>query len=479
MKTKYIALILVSIIGLNSCQKFIEVEPKQVLINDKAITTFKDLQSVLFGAYDGLQSGNVAGGNATFYADLMSDDAFPLSGKLVPFVTQEIYDGATSVQIGPLRDMWRDNYTAINRANVVIDVIDNNKLSGADFDNNKNKFKGEALFIRAYAHFNLLQFWALPYNVNNKGNNTQAGVVIRVTPTKEFADPNLMLARSPVEASYAQVINDLKEAEGLLAADVAIANQGRINKYAVQAILARVLLLSGDNSAASNYAQQVINSGNYTLANDSSKLWAMYQISGNNIVKDFTNNAGKPEVICQLVNILTDNVGNLDGYYSLNKFMTLNLTVATLYEPEDDRKTSLIRDFTNLFTKKYIRSTLTPTIPNNIILARLAEMYLIVAEADVLASNGVTTAARNAYNTLRKRNIGYGYIDETTIDKDDFLAKVRLERRLELLCENGDRYMTIRRLRLPLRDGSANYGKFLFKIPQEEIAGNPTIEQNP
>lgn len=51
--------------GLFSCKKFLDLKPKQQLINDSAMTTVKDLKAVLDGAYDGLQSSSVAGGDVT------------------------------------------------------------------------------------------------------------------------------------------------------------------------------------------------------------------------------------------------------------------------------------------------------------------------------------------------------------------------------------------------------------------------------
>jgi hypothetical protein len=70
-------------------------------------------------------------------------------------------------------------------------------------------------------------------------------------------------------------------------------------------------------------------------------------------------------------------------------------------------------------------------------------------------------------------------VAESFTDLSDFLTKIRAQRRIELLAENGDRYTQLRRLGLPLRDGSTNYAKFLFKIPQEEMASNELMEQNP
>jgi hypothetical protein len=107
-------------------------------------------------------------------------------------------------------------------------------------------------------------------------------------------------------------------------------------------------------------------------------------------------------------------------------------------------------------------------------------MYLIKAEAAAMASNSVSTEALDAFNKLKLRNYGIGsYVPENTSDLNVFLSKIRFDRRIEMMGENGDRYSQLRRLKLPLRDGTNNYAKYLFKIPQEEMASNNLMVQNP
>jgi hypothetical protein len=107
-------------------------------------------------------------------------------------------------------------------------------------------------------------------------------------------------------------------------------------------------------------------------------------------------------------------------------------------------------------------------------------MYLIKAEAAALATNSVSSDALDAFNKFKLRNYGIGsYVAESTTDVNEFLNKIRFDRRIELMGENGDRYAQLKRLKLPLRDGTTNYAKYLFKIPQEEMASNDLIEQNP
>jgi len=108
-------------------------------------------------------------------------------------------------------------------------------------------------------------------------------------------------------------------------------------------------------------------------------------------------------------------------------------------------------------------------------------MHLIRAEANYL-TNGLQTEALDSYKAVRARSVGEAiYEAEGTPawTDDDFLVKIRAERRRELAFE-GDRYLNLRRLKQNVRDGVAyNDNSLLFKIPQEEMSGNSLMEQNP
>ncbi len=475
-----------------SCKKFLDIKPDQQLINDSAMTTIKDLKAVLDGAYDGLQSSSVAGGDVTAFGDLMSDDFEVLPNRLGNFGTSEIYNGQTSVQIGALSEMWKQSYGVINRVNNVIKTIDNGTITGPEFESNKNIFKGECLFIRAYCNYNLLQLFALPYNVDNKGGNTQPGIVLRTDPTLN-GPAGLSKARATVEESYIAIINDLNESFNLLNAAGRQTSVDRVSAMAAKALLARVNFLTGNYANAVDAASTVINSNNYKLANedgkDSTKIVNLFYTTGNNVVQYL----GKPEVIWQLVNTKDDNSGSLFGYYFSTYFMKVKTDIMNAVDTLDDRiirtstgstvagKSSFTKLFTtgDWYTAKYNKVS-GINYNTNIVLLRLSEMYLIKAEAAALTANSVTSDALDAFNKFKLRNYGIGsYVPETTGDLNEFLSKIRFDRRIEMMGENGDRYAQLRRLKLPLRDGSTNYAKYLFKIPQEEMASNDLMVQNP
>lgn len=457
-------LIMVLVI-LSSCERFLEFPLTNQIEDSKAISTSKDLEATLIGAYDGLQEGNVGGGNAVAFGDFMANDAFVFEPNLSFFGTFEIYNRATTVQIGLLRDMWKRSYATINRANLVIDAIDNNKINDpALTDALKNQFKGEALFIRAYAHYNLVQFWSLPYNADAPGTNTQAGVIYRKVPISGF--DGTKASRNTVEECYNNIIADLVTSDNLLSA-VSLPTRFRANGNAAKALLARVYFQKGDHANASTKANEVITTVGYTLEDS---LPLLYNRSGQSF---------SPEHIFFLINIPTDQSNSLVGFYSdfNNPTMRADSAFYNLFDSGDRRRKELYRpDLANgfAFVRKYSQ---TGANPWNVVLIRLAEMHLIRAEANLSpGGNGNTADALASYNLIRQRALKETYVEETSTA--GLLEKVRLERRKELAFE-GDRYNQIRKLKGTMRAGVPyNDRSLLFKIPQEEIAGNPNIEQN-
>ncbi len=475
MKNISILSLIILVVFIVSCKKILTVDQKMNIPNEHAITTVKDLEAAMSGVYDKLQSGNVLGGNLVVYADLLADDTQVNEAKLYAFGTSEIYHHQTTMQINALRDMWRDSYSAINMANNVIRVIDENTISGADYDAKKDKLKGEALFIRAIIHFELLRFWALPYNVNTPGANLQLGIPYRTTPTLSgFAD--LAMARNTVEEVYNNVIADLQEAETLLLSTTTTSNtdasRSRPSAYACLAYLARVYFQKGDYNDAKFYAKKIIDKtgspsiDNYSLNADPALV---FKQSGNNY---------SSEGIFQLVNIAADQSNAIVGnYFPVGSDVQLfgcSNDLKNWFSVKDLRRSKYITVNPYNFIispKKYW-----PNNPAyNVVLIRSAEMYLIHAESCALT--GDESLAITSYKALKQKRFGTNWVDEVTVPS--LLDSIRLERRREMIFE-GDRLHTLKRLQQPLRNGTAwNDPSVLFKIPQEEMAGNPLMIQNP
>jgi hypothetical protein len=449
------------------------VEPVTDIPAEEAIQTVQDLENLSNSMYNGLQGGSLYGGNFQLYTDLLAEDTQVDETRLSPFGTLEIYQRATTIQIGSLRSTWREAYKVINRANNVIRVVDETLLSGTEFDNKKGRLKAEALFVRALCHFELCRFWANPYDVDNQGNNSHPGVPYRTEPTLSFTQ-DLAIARSSIEQVYGNVLEDLEVAETLFAQAGVRRSTHRASEMAAIALRARVLFSKGEYTSASVAAGDVISSNLYSLYPDNSADEALmypFQSSGYEIAN---------ESIFQLAFTTFDN-GLNESYSQFNNIPVFQYASEQLmlsYAPTDDRKTEWFLQNPVNFKGRIIKYDRPGDVFYNVPVLRLAEMHLIRAEANASpAGNGNTAEALESYNAIRERAFGDDFIEETGVNQ--LLEKIQLERRWELCFEN-DRYHNLRRLKQPVRDGVAhNDASLLFKIPQEEIAGNPSIEQNP
>jgi hypothetical protein len=470
---KRILLLILTVLTLSSCENLLNIDPVNDIPAEQAITTVQDLENLANSMYNGLQGGSLYGGNFQLYADLMAEDTQVDESRLSPFGTLEIYQRATTIQIGSLRDTWKQAYKVINRANNIIRVVDENLLSGTEFENKKDGLKAEALFVRALCHYELCRFWAQPYDVDQQGNNSQAGVPYRKEPTLSF-EQDLAIARPSVEQVYTQVISDLEDAEALFQSVGQRRSSHRASEMAATALKARVLFSKGDYIGASAAASVVINSNLYSLYPTNSENEALldpFRSQGYAIAN---------ESVFQLAFTTFDN-GLNESYSQLNNLPVFQYASTELmagYAPGDLRKTKwFLQNPVNL-KGRITRYDRPGDVFYNVPVIRLAELHLIRAEANVSAGgNGNTTEALESYNAIRERAFGDDFIPETGTTQ--LLEKIRLERRWELCFEN-DRYHNLRRMKQPMRDGVAhNDASLLFKIPQEEIAGNPSIEQNP
>ncbi|TNF31427.1 MAG: hypothetical protein EP314_00855, partial [Bacteroidetes bacterium] len=360
---------------LTSCEDLLTVEPVNDIPAEQAINTVQDLENLSNSMYNGLQGGSLYGGNLQLYADLLAEDTQVDESRLSPFGTLEIYNRATTIQLGTLRDTWREAYRVINRANNIIRVVDEELLSGTEFDNKKDRLKAEALFVRALCHFELCRFWALPYDVDNQGGNSQPGVPYRSEPTLSFTQ-DLAIARATVEQVYTNVLQDIEEAEALFQAAGFRRSSHRASQMAATALKARVLFSKGDYVGASDAASEVINSNLYSLYPTNSAdeaLLVPFQSQGYDIAN---------ESIFQLAYTTFDN-GLNESYSQLNNLPVFQFAAEDLivsYAPGDQRKTKwFLQNPVNLKGRiiKYDRPL---DVFYNVPVIRLAEMHLIRAE---------------------------------------------------------------------------------------------------
>ena len=130
------------------------------------------------------------------------------------------------------------------------------------------RFKGELLFMRAWAYWYLARTWAPPYDPD--GNNDTKHFVLRRTymnSSDELKNSEL----ATVEEVYASIVEDLIDAIDLLPTSYVtteLSQRSRVNKYAAKAMLAKVYFYMGKHDLAKEQLDDVIGSGMYNMEDD-------------------------------------------------------------------------------------------------------------------------------------------------------------------------------------------------------------------
>lgn len=440
---KFYCLAALLMFGMSACQDELELQPAQNISEDLALNSDQNVKAVLIGAYDRLGSGDVFGGNTLRNSELLAGD-----GEVRWVGTfngpREIFNKAITVGNGDVSEVWLDAYEAINIANNVLSA-----LSVVNEDD-RATVEGEALFIRGILYFELVRFFAKPYEAGQA--NDQPGVPIILTPTRGIGEAN-KLARSTVKQVYDQIIGDLVKAESQLPAD----NEWRASKWAAAGLLARVYLQQGDYANARGAANRVIASGDFRLLT--------------NYADVFGRDDNSSEDIFAIQVTTQDGVNNMTTFFSIQDFGGRDGDIEilpghlNLYDAADKRLAVFFEANGGVvYSGKWNNQF------GNISLIRLAEMYLIRAEANARLNTTIGATPLADYNQVHTRA---GLPAATTVTVQDIL----LERRLELAHE-GFRLHDVKRTKGTVGALAYNADKLVFPIPSREIIANPNLTQN-
>lgn len=450
MKTNLKTFLLVIVIGasfFSGCDGILDVRPEQSIDETQALTTDANVKAVLIGTYDAISGTGMYGGLIGMNADLLADDGEILwTGTFVQ--PRQIWSKAISTDNSFTQNNWTTGYRAINLANNVLSAID------VVVPVSQNRVKGEALFLRAAAHFEMVRVFAKAYNDGDPQKNL--GIPVVTKPTRGITDDN-NIGRNTVAEVYAQVIADLTEAVTLLPET----NSYYASRGAASALLARVYLMQGNYPLAAQAANAVISSGRYRIVQDITTL--------------FNNSQNNSEDIFAIQVTAQDGVNSYGTYYAPTEFqgrgdIEIQSKHLELYEKNDLRLTKLIYvDQDNIpRTAKY-----TNTVNGNVKVIRLAEMYLTRAEANFRAGTSIGATPLADVNIIRTR-AGLSPLQSVDINQ------ILLERKLELAYE-GHLLHDLKRTSRSIGSITPFANNFVFPIPQREIDANPALrnQQNP
>ena len=373
---KYILTIAAAVAVLSSCGKdFLTEEPHLAQSTELTLSTFEGLDKATAGAYAPLASTNWYGANYILAFEMGTGNARRWiefseynSGRYIDEYSINFTANSTS-------PLWGTAYYVISAANGVLAHIDDSGIVATDQE--KDNLRAECLFLRALAHFDLVLVYAQPYNYT--ADASHLGV-----PYVKTVDSEAKPARETVAKVYEYIIEDLLAAEAAIEDGYTRSGKdykGYVTPEAIQALLARAYLYSGDNANAIAYATKVIDSGEFELW-DADELADVYTL-------DVPGKGG--EVIFEIYNNTSSSYGtgleNVWGMTSPKQYGDCGVSndLVEIYEDGDARLDLISPDSKGnaLFTLKYAGKGLGSVDANNVIVLRLSEMYLIRAEASI------------------------------------------------------------------------------------------------
>lgn len=438
----------VALLCLTACEKDLDINPTQSIDETQALNTSSDVEAALVGAYSDLGDANVYGGGIFVISELLAnDDEFNWTGTFQGYT--QIFNKQIPVDNGFAQSTWLDSYRAINDVNNVLNALD--VVTQA----RKARVEGEAKFIRGCLYFELVRLFAKDWSDGDPAAND--GVPLILTPTRAPLNETSQKARDKVAAVYAQVIQDLTEAETLLPAT----NSVFATKAAAAAMLSRVYLQKADYTNAAAAADRVIKSNRHALEDS---YLDVFPYNGNNPNEDIVSPG---EYIFSMQVTSSQGVNDFNTYFSTSGRGDIDINDAhlNLYEPNDDRL-SIFYDDGGIRTGKF------DMIYGNVPVVRLAEMYLTRAEANFRLGTAVGATPLADINRIRQRvNLLPYTLADLTLDK------ILKERKLELAFE-GQAIHDIKRLKGSVGGLQWNSPKLVLPIPDRERKINPNLTQN-
>ncbi len=417
---------------MGACKKLIEIPPPtNSITTSETFDDSLDANSAIQGLYDVLlsQTNEIAFGNG-----VMSLFVGSSSDELVPFYSftdfGQFYRNAILPTGGEANQIWSEGYNYIYEANACIEGLQaSTGLSTAA----KSQFIDEAKFLRAFCYF---------YLVNLYGN------VPLITTTNYQA--NGLAVRTPVAQVYQQIIADLKDAQSSLAADYSISGgqRTRANKWAATALLARAYLYTDSFDNAATQA---------TLLISNSSLFSLDTLNGVFL-------ANSTEAILQwgLNTAYQSYDATPEAAYNLPSnntqppnYFLISAQLLNTFEPGDGRyaawvDSSTYSGTTYYYPFKYKIGTGSPVYAPNAtpteyyMVLRLAEQYLIRAEAEANGAGGGLSASIADIDTIRARAGGIPLL-LPSLSQSQVLTAIAHERQIELFAEWGHRWLDLKR----------------------------------
>jgi hypothetical protein len=465
--------ILLTIIGV-SCTDILDRDPIATLDAGSYFQSEADLVQALNAAYRPLLFNNRNNNFYWAFSVLTSDEAITGGDGSRPGLVE--MDAFTyTPRTEELNSFWKLQYEGITQANLVLDHVDEVALSDAA----RNAISGQALFLRSFYYFQLVQVFG------------DVPLMLQILPPDA-----LKLPRTSRDQVWNQIIADCQKAAAILPVKWGAADAGRATQGAAYALAAKTALYARKYDDCLAFIQKVKATGAYSLMSD-------YEAS----FRKETENNSESVFEVQHANLQLG-VGNFLNQWWLSRkllgygFAEVREEYVNAFEAGDPRRKATIaaRDepyfgsvYKNSFSttryspRKYLQDTASVTQPAdgdiNYVAIRYADVLLWEAEA--LNELGRSAEALVPLEAVRARARAQSTTPATALppvtvtSQSDLRAAIQRERRVELGFEMHRFFDLVRwGIAGDVLPGFVKGKHEVFPIPQTEIDLNPKLTQN-
>jgi len=270
------ALVAVATVTLYGCKDFLSnAATPQGTLNEGTLQNAAGVEGTLIGAYRTLDCTNGTGADAGnwgcaasnwVWATVAADESYKGSDGTdqPPINAIEGYHWGTPDAESYLNTKWAIVYEGVVRANSTLRLLKGVLASspGAFSATDAKGIEGEALFLRAYYHFEAYRMWGnIPYYLET--------------------DTDFRKANGTAADALTAILKDLDAAITLLPATPRNGNVGRATSWTAKAYKGRVLMYAQQYAAALTQLKEVVNSGPYGLETSYDKVWTGFQTAEN------------------------------------------------------------------------------------------------------------------------------------------------------------------------------------------------------
>lgn len=353
---------------------------------------------------------------------------------------------------------WRIFYKTIFYANSVLDGVDEAGLDA--HKDTREQLKGEAFLLRAYAHFELLNLFAVPYNATTAPTDRGIPLALKIDIEQKYIPVS-------VEAVYTQILSDISAGAELLTVEEQPEDfRYRFSKKAARAFEARVRLYRSEWNLALETAEALL-PGELENLNDANATLP-YSYTSKEAIMSWEKIA--------------------DGETTRgDMFMMPN--IMDKFDKENDARVAL---YFKLSGDDYL-----PAKGNNDAMKvtfRSGEIYLIAAEA-AAHMEGKLPVAKDYLKQLMANRLTPAYYQQKAreidgMNQEELLEEIMDERARELALE-GHRWYDLRRTTRPEmikvyidQNGNEqravlqnNDPRYTLRFPKEATESNPDLNE--